>query len=63
MAEIINLRQARKAAARSKAQTAAAQNRAQYGQTKAEKQRAAQAASRLAQTVDGARRTPTEPEA
>ena len=37
MAEIVNLRQARKAKARAKAEDAAAANRASFGRTKAEK--------------------------
>ena len=61
MAEIINLRLARKAAARTKAQTTAAQNRAHFGQTKAEKHATAAETTRLTRTVEGAKRTPTEP--
>jgi hypothetical protein len=38
MAEIINLRQARKARARTEKEAAAAANRAKFGRTKAEKQ-------------------------
>ena len=38
MAEIINLRQARKARARTEKEAAAAANRARFGRTKAEKQ-------------------------
>lgn len=62
MADIINLRMARKAAARTKAQDKAAQARARHGQTKAEKQAATQTANRLARTVDGARRTHVDPD-
>ena len=39
MAEIINLRTARKARARQNAEREAAENRAKFGQTKAQKQR------------------------
>jgi hypothetical protein len=55
MAEIINLRLARKAAARqSRAQDAAA-NRAKFGATKAERQKQAQDAARLTRIVEGAK--------
>jgi len=37
MAEIVNLRRARKAKARSEAETQAAQNRIEFGRTKAER--------------------------
>lgn len=44
MAEIINLRQARKAKKRDARETAAAENRAKFGRTKAEKQKSLQEA-------------------
>jgi hypothetical protein len=56
MAEIVNLRMARKARARSEAGQAAAESRAKHGRTKAEKARDQREAERFARTVDGARR-------
>lgn len=56
MAEIINLRQARKAKQRDAAVKQAAANRSRHGETKGEKLRRQQEAGRLARTVDGARR-------
>ena len=56
MAEIINLRLARKARARGDAATEAAANRARHGQTRAERTARAQEARRLAAQIDGARR-------
>jgi hypothetical protein len=56
MGEIINLRQARKAAARKQASAAAERNRALHGRSKAQKQADAAEAERLARTLDGARR-------
>lgn len=56
MAEVINLRLARKARARSEAETAAAANRAKHGRTKAERARQQGEADRAARLVDGARR-------
>lgn len=55
MAQIINLRQARKAKARTDAERAAAENRLRFGRTKAEKQRIEQDAARIAAVVDGAK--------
>ena len=55
MAEIINLRMARKAAKRAAGETQAAANRARHGQTTAERAAQTQAAERLARQVDGAR--------
>ncbi len=60
MAEIINLRQARKARARRDAESAAATNRARFGRSKAEKVADQNAADRLARTLDGARRDPPD---
>lgn len=56
MAEIVNLRMARKARARADAQAAAAENRARFGQTKAAKQVQALDAARAARHLDGAKR-------
>lgn len=56
MAEIVNLRMARKAKQRDDAAKQAAANRVSHGETKGEKLRRKQAAERLARTVDGARR-------
>lgn len=62
MAEIVNLRMARKARQRAEAGKQAAANRAQHGETKGEKTRRRQEAERLARTVDGARREDDRPE-
>lgn len=56
MADIINLRQARKAATRAKAEAAAAENRRRFGRTKAEKAAEAGEAKRAAALLEGARR-------
>jgi len=56
MAEIINLRRARKTRDRAAAEVTAAQNRALHGRTLAEKQRDRREAERLAKTLDGAER-------
>jgi DNA-binding transcriptional regulator YdaS (Cro superfamily) len=56
MAEIVNLRQARKAKQRGAAERQAAANRAQHGETKGEKLRRQREAERLTRTVDGAKR-------
>lgn len=56
MAEIVNLRLARKARQRGEADRQAAANRARHGESKADKVRRRQEAERLARTVDGARR-------
>lgn len=56
MAEVINLRLARKARARADAAQQAAQNRALHGQTKAEKTKLAREAERAARQLDGAKR-------
>ena len=55
MAEIVNLRMARKARERQEAATKAAQNRAAHGRTLAEKRSAEAERERLAAVVDGAR--------
>ena len=56
MAEVINLRLARKAMARTKAQDQAAANRARHGQSKAERTRQELDGVREARRLDGARR-------
>jgi len=58
MAEIINLRQARKASKRSASERLAEENRARHGRTKGEKHLSDAARRKLDQTVDGARRDP-----
>ena len=55
MAEIINLRMARKAKARSDKVADAAENRARHGRTAAERERDEREADRLRRTLDGAK--------
>lgn len=57
MAEIVNLRQGRKRKIRAGQDQQAAENRAKYGRTKGEKQRAAAEADRDRRHVDQARLT------
>lgn len=54
-AEIVNLRQARKAKARAVAQTEAAGNRAKYGRTKGQRTIETAEAERRARLLDGAK--------
>ena len=56
MAEIINLRLARKARARSEAETKAAANRARFGESKASRSVRSLDAARDARALDGAKR-------
>ena len=56
MAEIVNLRQARKAKKRADDTARAEANRARHGATKAERRLASDDAERLSRTLDGARR-------
>lgn len=56
MAEIVNLRLARKAKRRGEAETQAAANRAKHGERKSEKLRRRHEAERLARQIEGARR-------
>lgn len=56
MAEIINLRMARKAKARAAGKVQADANRARHGRTKAEREATEAEIARLNRTVDGARR-------
>lgn len=60
MAEIINLRMARKARDRTVAERKAAENRAKFGRTKAEKAAERAEAERKVRTLDGARRETEE---
>jgi hypothetical protein len=56
MAEIINLRTARKAKARADKEVMATANRSLFGRTKAEKANQKATAERLASKIDGAKR-------
>ena len=56
MAEIVNLRVARKRKARADAETAADGNRARFGRSKAEKQRDSDDKERARSFLDGHRR-------
>ncbi len=56
MADVINLRLARKAKARAEAGGKAAQNRALHGLSKAERERQRLDAQRAARAIDGAKR-------
>lgn len=56
MAEIINLRQARKAVKRKQGETIAAANRLKFGRTNAERLAQASEQERAARLIDGARR-------
>ena len=58
MAEIINLRVARKARKRSEAEQAASENRARFGMTRAARDRQRQEADWQARLIDGAHREP-----
>lgn len=61
MAEIINLRMARKAKARSEAEKQAEQNRATFGQTKAEKQLRKAEAARAGKAHDAGKLEKPDP--
>ncbi|WP_082564753.1 DUF4169 family protein [Caulobacter sp. Root1472] len=56
MAEILNLNQARKARAKTDAKAKAAENRARFGRTKADKTLDAARADKLQRDLDGSRR-------
>ncbi len=58
MADIVNLRQVRKRAARDRKDETAAANRAKFGRTKAERAVEEKAAEILNKTLDGAKREP-----
>jgi len=60
MAEVVNLRMARKRKERAAAEAKAASNRALHGQTKAEKNKQRAEQARLDRTVEGARREETD---
>jgi len=55
MAEIVNLNRARKAKARDVSEAKATENRAKYGQTKAERARLAAEKAKLRAVTDGAK--------
>jgi len=61
MAEIVNLRRARKQRARVEKEAEAAANRAKFGRTKTEKARDTLEAERKDRLLDGAKRTPETP--
>lgn len=54
-AEIVNLRRARKVKARTQKAEQAAENRARFGRTKAERQKEASDKARIARELDGAK--------
>ncbi len=56
MAEIVNLRMARKARARAEQERQAAENRALHGETKAQRQLRAADTQRTERLLDGAKR-------
>jgi hypothetical protein len=56
MAEIVNLNRARKAKVREAAEAKATENRAKYGQTKAERARVAAEKAKLRAVIDGAKK-------
>ena len=56
MADIINLRRARKAKARTGREQQAAEKRRAFGRTKAEREREAAERERAARTIDGHKR-------
>jgi hypothetical protein len=58
MGEIVNLNRARKANAKARARTAAAENRVKFGRSKAETTGAEREREAIAKTLDGARRDP-----
>ena len=56
MAEIVNLNRVRKTKAREAAEAKATENRAKYGQTKAERARLASEKAKLRAVIDGAKK-------
>lgn len=60
MADVINLKQTRKAKARLEKEKQAAQNRALHGQTKAEKQKRKREAEKAARSLDGHKLDPKD---
>ncbi len=63
MADLVNLNRFRKQKARAEKEAAAAENRARFGRTKAEKEAEAQDLARKARLLDGHRRAEDEPDA
>jgi len=61
MAEIINLRQARKQRDRQEKESRAAANRVRFGRTKAERRQARDEEARKARDLDGKRREEGDP--
>jgi hypothetical protein len=61
MADIVNLRTARKARARAEAEKQAADNRVRFGRTKAEKQTTRGETARAAKAHDAGRIAPADP--
>jgi Domain of unknown function (DUF4169) len=62
MAEIVNLRQHRKRKVRARKEEAAAENRARFGMTKAERERNAATRAKEQRNLDGHRRDPLREE-
>jgi len=60
MADIVNLRQARKRKQRAEHAQQGAENRAKFGRTKGDKQRATAEAQRTRRTLDQAKLTPED---
>ncbi len=58
MAELINLKRARKARARTESEAAAEANRAKFGRTKAERQASETLKAQAERRLDGAKREP-----
>jgi hypothetical protein len=63
MADLVNLNRFRKQKARAEKEAAAAENRARFGRTKAEKGAEAKEAARKTRLLDGHRRAEDEPDA
>ena len=61
MAEIVNLRQARKRRERAKAEQAAEENRTRFGLTRPQKAKAGSEREKLLATLEGARLDKTKP--
>ncbi len=62
MAEIVNLRQARKRIAREKAEKAAAENRVTFGMSRKDKAKAGSEREKILKGLDGARLRKPEPD-
>ncbi|HYE47740.1 MAG TPA: DUF4169 family protein [Caulobacter sp.] len=61
MADLINLNKARKARARTVGKQTAAENRARFGRTAADKSLESARKAKASQTLDGAKRDPKPP--